>query len=151
VSNVSIELVLIPIGIAITQSVSSMFEKTGEMNHTFKVRTIMKDEILLQKALEQYGCNVNILTNDNYETEIAKTKILFQKNKDGVFEAIFDEDVKLEDAKNFIENLTSEYKYVVQQETYRKVIERAKEKGFILESEEIQGDRTITLTLKINS
>jgi Protein of unknown function (DUF1257) len=151
VSNVSIELVLIPIGIAITQSVSTMLEKTGEMNHTFKVRTIMKDEILLQKALEQYGCNVNVLTNDNYETEIAKTKILFQKNNEGVFEAIFDEDVKLEDAKNFIENLTSEYKYVIQQETYRKVIERAKAKGFILESEEIQGDRTITLTLKINS
>jgi hypothetical protein len=151
VSKVSIELVLIPIGIAITQSVSSMLEKTGEMNNTFKVRTIMKDEILLQKALEQYGCNVNVLTNDNYETEIAKTKILFQKNNEGVFEAIFDEDVKLEYAKHFIENLTSEYKYVVQQETYRKVIERAKAKGFILESEEIQGDRTITLTLKINS
>lgn len=149
--NVSIELVLIPIGIAITQSVSAMLEKTGEMDHTFKVTTIMKDESLLQKALEQYGCNVNVLTKDNYETEIAKTKILFQKNNDGVFEAVFDEDVKLEDAANFIENLTSEYKYVLQQETYRKVIERAKEKGFILESEEIQGDRTIMLTLKVNS
>ncbi|ASS87231.1 hypothetical protein GLN3_09125 [Geobacillus lituanicus] len=147
----SIELVLIPIGIAITQSVSAMLEKTGEMDHTFKVTTIMKDESLLQKALEQYGCNVNVLTKDNYETEIEKTKILFQKNNDGVFEAVFDEDVKLEDAANFIENLTSEYKYVLQQETYRKVIERAKEKGFILESEEIQGDRTIMLTLKVNS
>ncbi|AKS38150.1 hypothetical protein NP92_06090 [Anoxybacillus gonensis] len=145
----SIELVLIPVGIAVAQSVSSMLE--NRIDRSFRLRTVMKDEMLLQKALEQYGCHVNVLTNDNYETEIATTKIWFEKNEDGVFEAIFPKEVKVDDATVFIENLTSEYKYVLQQETYKKVIERAREKGFILETEEIQQDRTIVLTLRVNS
>lgn len=147
----SIELVLIPVGIAVAQSVSSMIEKAGEMNRSFRLATVMKDEKLLQKALEQYGCSVHVWTSGNYETEIAAAKIFFQKNEDGVFEAIFPEEVTAEDAAVFIENLTSEYKYVLQQETYRKVMERAREKGFILESEERQEDQTIVLTLRVNA
>lgn len=146
----SIELVLIPVGIAVAQSVSSMIEKHQQGGNTYKIQTVMKRQHLLQKAIEQYGCDVHELNQQNYQTEIGNIKIYFQQNDQGIFEAVFDESVEQEDALEFLENLHTEYKYFIQQETYKKLLQQASEKGLELESEEIQQDRTILLTFNVN-
>ncbi|ANC79149.1 hypothetical protein JYA63_05235 [Fictibacillus nanhaiensis] len=145
----SIELVLIPVGIAVAQSVGSMIEKHKFKEKTYTIKTVMKRHHLLQRAIEQYGCKVNELTLQNYETEIGDIKIYFQQDEQGIFEAVFDESVDANDAIEFIENLHTEYKYLIQQETYKALLIKAKDKGLILESEEIQKDRSILLTFNV--
>lgn len=146
----SIELILIPIGIAVVQSVGERIERNKGAGETYKIKTVMKREHLLKQAIEQYGCKMEELNPKNYSTKIGNVKIHFQPDKDGVFEAVFDKSVETEDALEFIENINSEYKYAIQQETYRNLLQHAEQKGLALESEEIQGDRSILLTFNIN-
>lgn len=146
----SIELILIPIGIAVVQSVGERIERNKGHEQTYKIKTVMKREHLLKQAIEQYGCEVNHLNKNNYLTEIGNIKIHFQYDESGVFEAVFDNSVETEAALEFIENVNTEYKYAIQQETYRKLLQQAGQKGLALESEEIQGDRSILLTFNVN-
>lgn len=145
----SIELVLIPVGIAVAQSVGSMIEKHKQGGHTYKIQTVMKRQHLLQKAIEQYGCEIQEINQQNYQTEIGDIKIYFQQSDNDIFEAVFDESVEKEAALEFLENLHTEYKYLIQQETYMKLLQQASEKGLELESEEIQQDKSILLTFNI--
>lgn len=145
----SIELVLIPVGIAVAQSVGSFIDKYKHEDHTYKIQTVMKRQNLLHKAIEQYGCDVHEISKQNYQTEIGNIKIYFQQDQNGIFEAIFDESVEEEHALEFIENLHTEYKYLIQQETYQKLLQQASQKGLELESEEIQKDRSILLTFNV--
>jgi hypothetical protein len=145
----SIELVLIPVGIAVVQSIGSLIEKNKEKDQTYKVKTVMKRQHLLQKAIEQYGCEVNELNHKNYQTQMGDIKIYFQLDEHGVFEAVFDNSVEEEHALEFIDNLHTEYKYLIQQETYQRLIQQASKKGLELESEEIQQDRSILLTFNV--
>ncbi|ANU09678.1 hypothetical protein BBH88_04885 [Planococcus antarcticus DSM 14505] len=147
----SIELILIPIGIAVVQSVGERIERSKGQEKTYKIKTVMKREHLLKQAIEQYGCEVKNLNQKNYLTEIGDIKIHFQLDGNGVFEAVFDNSVATKAALEFIENVNEEYKYAIQQETYRKLLQRAEQKGLDLESEEIQGDRSILLTFNVNS
>lgn len=146
----SIELLLIPIGIAVAQSVGDRIEKSKGKDQTYKIKTVMKREHLLKRAIEQYGCEINELSEQGYLTKVGEIKIYFQYDENGVFEAVFDNTVETEAALEFIENINTEYKYAIQQETYRNLLQHAEEKGLILETEEIQEDRSILLTFNIN-
>lgn len=146
----SIELILIPIGIAVVQSVGERIERNKGKDQTYKIKTIMKKEHLLKLAIEQYGCETDELTHGNYLTNIGDIKIYFQPDGDGIFEAVFDNTVETEAALEFIENVNTEYKYAIQQETYRNLMRQAEQKGLELETEEIQKDRSILLTFNVN-
>ncbi|MFS0646959.1 hypothetical protein [Siminovitchia sp. 179-K 8D1 HS] len=143
----SIELVLIPVGIALVQGASSLIEKKS--GHTYSIQTVMKRQDLLQKAIEQYGCDVYEINEQNCQTEVGNIKIFFRQNDKGIFEAVFDESVQAEDALEFVDHLHAEYKYLIQQETYQKLLQHAEEKGLELESEVIQKDRSILLTFNV--
>lgn len=147
----SIELLLIPIGITVATSIGEMITDYKKEGETYSVKTVMKKQHLLQKAIEQYGCHAQELTQENYEAIIGEIKIVFQKNEQGQFEAVFDKDVSTEDALEFIENLHTEYKYLIQQETYQRLREQAESKGLLLESEQVQEDRSILLTYQVTS
>ncbi|MFD1706125.1 hypothetical protein ACFSCZ_05060 [Siminovitchia sediminis] len=143
----SIELALIPVGIAVFQAAGSLIEKKS--SKTYSVQTVMKQQHLLQEAIEQYGCDVREIHEQNVQTEIGDIQIFFQQNDQGIFEAVFDESVPRADALEFIENLHIEYRYLIQQETCQKLLKRAQEKGLELESEEVQKDRSIVLTFHV--
>lgn len=147
----SIELVLIPVGIAVAHSVGSLIEKHKQDSRAYKIQTVMKSQHLLQKALEQYGCDINEINHQNYQTAVGDIRIFFQQNDRGIFEAVFDESVDKADALEFLDNLHSEYRYLIQQETYKKLVKQASEKGLELESEEIQQDRSILLTFNVTN
>ncbi len=146
--NLSIELLLVPIGIA---TISSIKAFANQKNDSFIIPTIMKKEDLLQKSIEQYGCKVTKLTEQNYQTTIEDLQIYFQLTEQGYFEAIFNNSVDTQAAMEFIENLQTEYKYLIQQETYQHLLKQAAEHGLHLESEIMQEDRTIVLTFNVNN
>lgn len=145
----SIELLLIPVGIAVAHSVGNLIEKHKHGEQTYKLKTVMKRQPLLQKAIEQYGCDVHEMNQQNYQTKVGDIKIYFQQDEHGVFEAIFDESVKVEDAVEFIDNLHTEYKYFIQQETYQKLLQQSSKHGLELETEEIHEDRSILMTFNV--
>lgn len=142
---------LLPVGIAVAHSVGSLIEKHKDgQGMTYSIKTVMKRQHLLQKAIEQYGCEVHEMNQQNYKTLVGDIKILFQQNENGIFEAIFDESVQEEDALDFLNNLHTEYRYLIQQETYNKLLLQAGEHGLELESEEVQEDRSILLTFNVS-
>ncbi|MFE8700596.1 DUF1257 domain-containing protein [Cytobacillus sp. FJAT-54145] len=106
----------------------------------------MNDENLLKRALEQYGCSFE---KDEKTLNVEDFKIGFLKNDVGIFEAVFDIDIKFEDAQRFLQNIEEEYTHILQQETYQKLLHRAKEQGLILETEEVNESNSIILTFKV--
>jgi len=141
----SIEIVLIPIAIAVTQLASNRLEKKIENKESYKLQSFMNDESLVKKALEQYGCSFR---TEDKTLSIEDFKIGFLQNEES-FDAIFDSTIKLEDAKQFLTNIEEEYTHLVQQDTYLKLIKRAKEQGLILETEEVNENNSIVLTFKV--
>ncbi|MGD7009728.1 hypothetical protein [Metabacillus sp. 84] len=145
----SIELALIPIAIAAVQGIGTAMEKKMD-SKSYSLTTIMKDEAILAKALDHYGCSPKFMDHKGMESEIGDIKILFQQNPDGIFEALFEQDIPQETALEFIKNLQEEYTSIVQQETYLKLLERAREQGLLLETEQVTEDNSIVLTFKVN-
>ncbi|MGZ0879018.1 hypothetical protein ACWZQY_023925 [Priestia megaterium] len=146
----SIELALVPIAIALTQTIGSHIEKKRETRHTYALKTIMKDARILQTTLNNYGCAPSIIGDGEMKSEIGDVQILFQQTEQDIFEAVFSNEIELEQAKGFLINIQEEYSHVVQQETYVKLLERAKQQGLLLETEEVSDTNSIVLTFKVN-
>lgn len=147
----SIELILIPVGIAVASSVSSMIEKRQGLNNTYKLQTVMRRQDLLGKAIQQYGCDIKNLDDSKSEAVIGDIKIYFTVGESGIFEAVFDESVDIEDGQEFLENIHTEYAYLIQQETCDRLLQEAESNGLEFESKELDSDRSIILTFNVNS
>lgn len=145
----SIELALIPIAIAVGQTIVSKLDSKFEKNNSYAYKTIMKDEKLLVEALQSYGCSITSI-DENIKSTVGDIGIVFQKDEEGVMHAIFSNDIGQDHASEFLENLSTEYRRLVQEDTYKKLLERAKDKGYVLESEEVSENNSIVLTFQIN-
>jgi hypothetical protein len=145
----SIEIALIPVVIAVTQSVSSHLTKRMDVNGMYTIETIMKDERILQKALEHYGCSSRLLSEYEVQSQVGDVPILFQRNEQGAIAASFEHAIRIEEAEPFIRNIEQEYTHIVQQETYMKLLERAKEQGLVLEAETVDDHNSIVLTFRV--
>ncbi|KKK39993.1 hypothetical protein WQ57_01615 [Mesobacillus campisalis] len=146
----SIELVLIPVAIAVSQAIGSNIQKRMEENKIYAVTTIMKDPQLLQKALLNYGCATSLLEENEMSSEIGDVKVMFQINSQGIFEALFEKGIPEEAALEFLTNIQDEYTSLVQQDIYLKLLERASGQGLVLESEEVNNNNSIVLTFRVN-
>lgn len=142
----SIELVLIPIAIAVTQLASDQFEQKMNNRENYKLSTMMKDEKLLERTLEQYGCEYSL---DNKAINLEEFKLVLIKTKEEHFEAIFDASIEVEKAQEFLKNIEEAYGRIVQEDTYTRLIQRARENGLVLESEEVTRNDSIVLTFKV--
>ncbi len=114
----------------------------------YKLETKMKDEQLLQETLQNYGSSTEI-ENDEVTSTIGDTEIIFLKNSQGMYSAHFHEDIPLKDAEEFTDNIYEEYTRVVQRKTYEKLMQRAENEGFILETEETNENESIVLTFQV--
>ncbi|MYL65996.1 hypothetical protein GLW07_21900 [Bacillus hwajinpoensis] len=146
----SIELVLIPLAIGIVQVVSDKRQTTLDGNNHYSIPTVIKDESMLKQALNNYGADIGLYDNQLKST-VADVDILFNKDDDQQYIALFDQSIERKDAEEFIENIQIEYTSIVRKDTYEKVIRRAKDYGMELESEEENLDRGIVLTFKVTS
>jgi hypothetical protein len=144
----SIEILLIPIAIAAAGAIKARREnRQGE--RVLSVATRARDEALLRRALDNYGCR-NVLHDGRIEATSDGRTLMFAPSEDGAFEAVFFGDVDEEMARQFVDDLEHEYGRVVQADTYSRLVHEATNYGFSLEAEEIDADNTIVLTLKVN-
>lgn len=144
----SVSLVLIPVAIAVAGAISTRKERSQEVPDSFRLGTRMKDEGLLRTALENYGCR-SVAMGQTIDSTINGARILFERNERGVFEAVFVGDIPSDHAQTFLADLDEEYTRMVQQQVYQNLLSRARERGLILESEEVQEDNSIVLTLQV--
>ncbi|MEN6554228.1 MAG: hypothetical protein ABFC34_15220 [Methanobacterium sp.] len=144
----SVEFILIPIAIAAISEMEKRKEKNKELSDYFCLGTKIKDAKLLEEALKIYGCE-NITTGENLETEFDQARIIFEKDENGIFNAVFLDKIHLDEAKGFVSDINDEYTKLVQEQVYQKLLKNATERNLQLESEEVKEDNSIVLTFAL--
>lgn len=144
----SLSAILVPIVISSIAGVS--LDSAEEILHGnyYKVKTSMKDETLLKKALENRGSDVQ-LEKMQIEASIGAVDIVFQREEDDTISAFLNKNVEREEAIEFLQNVETEYRRLVQQQTYEKLLQRAKHEGLILNSNTVNEDNSIVLTFNV--
>ena len=119
----------------------------AEETNFYKIETPIKKEDILIEALQNYGNKVEE-TETSIETVVLETSITFIKEETGLYSAAFNDDIKMEDAAEFVESIVDEYTNIVQQQVYEKLMSRAEQEGLVFESEE-QREDSVVLTFGV--
>lgn len=114
------------------------------------LKTNIRNSELLAKALVNLGTKDISINTIQIEGEIDNFRIVFEQDKEGVFDIKFIGEIEEKEAQKFVDELQSEYGKVVQEFVYVKLKEKAIEKGLDLEQENVQNDQSIVLTYNIN-
>ena len=146
-SALSITLVLVPVAIAVASAIATRKESRDDPG-SFRLGTRMKDEKLLKAALENYGSRT-IVTSESIDSTIDDTRILFERNEQDAFEAVFVGDISIDHAETFLAQLDEEYTRLVQQQVYENLLSRARQRGLVMESEEVQNDNSVVITFRV--
>jgi hypothetical protein len=143
----SVVIALIPVALAVAASAAARRRAEEEGHATLAIQTRMRDDELIVRALEVMQCDAELDASGVRATR-NQFEFTFSRGVDGVLEARFGPDVAPDEAEMFVHDLDREYTRLVQERVYRRVIERAQEYGMALESEEIEEDDSIVLTLR---
>ena len=111
------------------------------------IPTEFKNSALIEQALFKYGLKT-AGNKDDLNAMLEKGSIRFQLNQntfDMILTGNFDDD----ETKSLYENITREYKKMVQEDTYNKVLERLKSRNMAVENEVITEDDSIVLTVTL--
>jgi len=119
----------------------------AEETNFYKIETTIKKEDILIEALQNYGNKVEE-TETSIETVVLETSITVIKEETGLYSAAFNDDIKKEDAAEFVESIVDEYTNIVQQQVYEKLMSRAEQEGLVFESEE-QREDSVVLTFGV--
>ncbi len=153
----SIEIILIPLAFAAAAAVKGKLEErqaaaTGEtaeeQPHVMAIETRMRDHELLARALEGLGCEVD-RSGEEPKADYRGVEISFRRGEHEALHAHFEGEIEPEAAEAFLRDLDSEYSRLVQEQTYQRVVERSAEQGLELESERVEADNSIVLTLRV--
>lgn len=151
----SVEMLLIPIVIAAVGtagtgvSLLSSNKEISESSSILTYETKMKDSKLLKKALEVFGYEP-FLQKELIDITLEDYELIFQLNKQDIFEAVFQGNVTEENAQKIVSDIYDEYTKLVQEQVYYKVLENIQDYDIELESESVQDDNSIILTLNIS-
>ena len=112
--------------------------------------TPFMDKTILLKTLEEHGVQ-NIIEGDNYIQGHVDNFILnFEKISEDKPYNLRISCLEQDNAEEKIDDLNSEYAMNVQEDAYLHIIEKLKENNMQIESEEVQDDNTIVLTVNID-
>lgn len=146
----SVEIVLIPVAIALTKEIAEGISRRLENkdNEILILETRMKDELLLKQALEDWNCSFRSI--DHFK-EITfplqgNDEVIFMLNSTGRYSLVLPQTADQTAYEEWLSNVEDSYTHLLQQQVYQKLIERAPENGLILEQEERLADRSIQLT-----
>lgn len=144
----SISLILVPIAIAAVAAAGDRAGKAGDPPASFRLGTRMKSERFLRAALEDYGCR-SVTTGGRVDSTVEGARIMFERDRAGAFDAVFVGDISGEHARAFLSELDQGYAQLLQQQVYENLLARARERGLVLESEEVQEDNSVLLSFQV--
>ena len=113
------------------------------------IKTNFKNKEFIKEALIHYGLKLNDNTS-NITSFLDKGTVTFKKNQEGTYDIIFVGNLDEKTENDFISQINDEYLKVVQEDTYKKVIENIKSKNMALEDEVVTDDDSIVLTISID-
>jgi hypothetical protein len=148
----SIEVVLIPLAIAVTKEIAEGIANRAENKRKDHIllETRMKDESLLKQALEEWSCSFReVETLDSVKT-VNENEVTFMLNQEGCYTLVLPKAADKEAYVEWIGNVEQSYTHFLQQRVYLNLVEKAKEQGMILEQEEVLQDNSIQLTYILN-
>lgn len=146
----SITLVLIPIALAVAAHRAARQQAEEAGHHLVSMKTRMRDRELLARALADLGCETSASAYGLVAVH-AGGPITFTEDEAGVLQAHFEGDVDVAAAEHFLLELDDEYARLVQEQVYQRLVERAKENGMEIESERVDDDNAIVVTLLVQS
>lgn len=110
--------------------------------------TDFRDSDILLRALAEHGLNPKQAGSDIH-VKIGSTDLLFRQEPGFAFNVEIRNPTDMHGIFSQLLLLDEDYKRYVQAITYEKVKQRAKEKGLLIESEEVLADNSIMLTLLV--
>ena len=140
----SVSLVLVPIAIAVAGAIRA---RRAEGRNAVRVETRMRDDELLRRALEEYGCR-NVRAAETVAAAVDGREILFERAESGTFEGLFS-GIDAPAAETFVRDVEHEYTRLLQAQVYERVVAGAAERGYTLESERVEEDNSVVLTLRV--
>lgn len=148
----SIEILLIPLAIAVTKQVAdSISNYTENKRNEFKViETRMKDEALLKQALEEWSCLLRQVESLDSLKLSNENEVTFLLNQEGCYSLVISTTADEQAFRVWVDNVEKSYTHYLQQRVYQNLIEKAKEQGLILEKEELLEDNSIQVTYILN-
>jgi hypothetical protein len=141
--RMSVTFVLVPIAIAVAGAIRAKMDK----DRSVRVETRMRDEELLRRALEEYGCR-NVRAAETVTAATGGREILFERAESGTFEGLF-AGIDESEAETFVRAVEHEYTRLLQAQVYERVLAGAAERGYTLESERVEADNSVVLTLRV--
>ena len=115
---------------------------------TLKISTNMKNKAVIESIMDTSYLGFN----SKKEIDDFKNRglIVLNKSDDDTYDVVFLGDYENSEAEEFVENLSYEYANKIQEITYEKVLEKIRQKNYSLESEVIDANDSIVLTLNVN-
>lgn len=147
VEILSLEIVLVPLAIAITKEIAEEISEHLEKKKQHKIfKTRMKDEELLKQALEELNCTFRKINSTELISSIKKNESAFLRAEDGCFSFVATVTNNNQEYIHWLESVEETYTHYLQQKVYQTLLERAAERGLILEKEELFEDNSIQIT-----
>ena len=147
----SVTIALIPIALAIAAHQAAKKEAVAAGHATLDVQTRMRDEKLLHRALEDLGCTVSARGMGSLRAQNGHLVVDFTRGPNDVLQAQFSPEVSPADGERFLQELDDEYARLVQEAVYMRLMERASSQGMAVESERVEADNSIVVTLRVQS
>ncbi|MFP4976515.1 hypothetical protein ACE6ED_14010 [Paenibacillus sp. CN-4] len=151
----SIEIVLIPLAIAVTKQVAeavSVHREKLQARHVI-LETRMKDEVLLREALEEWSCSFRQVEHtdslESLEWSMAN-EVTFLQQENGSYSLVLPQGADVTAYTEWVDNVETSYTKHLQQKVYRNLIEQAREQGMVMEKEEVLEDQSIQITYVLN-
>lgn len=145
----SLTMLLIPLAVGATSALAVALDREVEEGNLYKIETGMKKESILKQALVNHGCEVDEKSSAVLETTIGKVNLVFKEEPNGTMSAVVANNIQVEDAREFLEEVQKEYIRILQEETYKKLLVRAEQEGWVLENEEQHAGKNRVLTFEV--
>ncbi|MEY8241852.1 MAG: hypothetical protein RPT25_16010 [Cycloclasticus sp.] len=106
---------------------------------------------LLMQSLRGIGAKPRLTNREAIVCEFEGIHVKFSPMEDGCYGFLVpDSPVLLGNTYKYLDWIEEDYKQCVQKDVYKKLLSRSKSRGLIIESEEINSNNEITITLSLN-
>ncbi|ADU49566.1 hypothetical protein [Intrasporangium calvum] len=147
----SIEIVLVPLAIAAVSAWNAArAEQDGTGRQVVQVETRMRDAGLLQQALRDTGARVQA-ESESITAVWQGVEAVFRRDEAGIWHVRMTGDVDEVRAASIARAVDQAYGRRVQQAVIARLRDRAEPAGMRIESERIEEDESITLTLSVGA
>lgn len=146
----SVTFVLLPLALAAVATHKARQDADDAGHHTIDMQTRMRDRELLVSALDDLGWLGETELDGPITARSEDRTVTFTADADGILQAHFDGETTAEGAEAFLRDLDDEYTRLVQASVYERLVARASDSGMAVESEHVDADNAIVVTLRVD-